>query len=67
MKTQNERLLAEFKQGIAITPLAALRALGIMRLSARVGELRDQGHAINSRLIEVGGKRVAEYSMEACA
>lgn len=50
-----------------LTPAEALREAGIMRLAARVQDLRDQGHEIVSELVTVQGRtgpaRVAAYQM----
>lgn len=62
--TQAEQILAALKRGRAITPLEALNEWGCFRLAARVGELREQGHAIAvERLTLPTGKRVARYFM----
>lgn len=58
--TQNERVLRRLKRK-PLTPLLALRELGVMRLSARILELRKQGHDIQRRMVERGGKRYAAY------
>jgi len=64
-RTQNEKVLAALRRG-PLTPLDAVR-MGIMRLSARVYDLRDQGEPIVARLISVptrdGTARVAEYTL----
>ena len=47
-----------------LTSLDALRLFGVLRLAARIGDLKQQGHAIESRMIEVtAGKRVAQYRL----
>ena len=56
------------KQFGSITPLEAMRDLGIMRLGARIHDLKQLGFPIVSEMIEVetrfGTKtRVAQYSM----
>ena len=61
--TQQERLVRAWKKGRVLTPLLALREMGVMRLSARVLELRKKGHDIQRRMIERGGKRYAAYLM----
>jgi hypothetical protein len=45
MKTQNDRLEAYLKAYGSITPLEALRDLGIMRLGARIYDLEHNGMA----------------------
>lgn len=48
-----------------ITSLEALNQFGCLRLSARIKDLRDRGHKIQSVFIDVpSGKRVKQYFME---
>lgn len=59
--SQNEQILAALRRG-PLTPLEALERFGCFRLAARVGELREQGHAIAVERHELpNGKRVARY------
>lgn len=61
--SQREAVLAALKRG-PLTPLEALERIGTMRLAARVGELRQQGHAISvERYVTPSGKRVARYRL----
>jgi hypothetical protein len=60
-KTQNAAILHFLKMGRKLTPLAALRLFGTMRLAARVWELKKDGHRIESGAITVAGKRFAVY------
>lgn len=46
--SQNQRLLAYLIENQSITPLEALRRLGIYRLSARIFDLREKGHNIKT-------------------
>lgn len=46
--TQNEEVLEWLKKWGCITPAEAYEELGIMRLSARIHDLRGYGHAIKS-------------------
>ncbi len=63
--SQNASILAALKRG-PLTPLYALQQLGVMRLAARVYELRQAGYPITSRKRELlSGKKVAEYSLDA--
>lgn len=60
--TQRVELLKVLKSGRAITPLEALRSLGIGRLAARVWDLKREGWQIEQRMVTVGdGARVAQY------
>lgn len=57
--TQNDALLAYLQRHGRISPLEALRELGIYRLAARIIELRARGHDIRTRLVD--GHAVYEY------
>lgn len=61
--SQEKRILAHLKSGRTLTPLEALRLYGCLRLGARILDLRDKGHNIVTQMVEVGGKRVARYSL----
>lgn len=45
--TQRERVLMYLKEFGSITPLQALKEFGIMRLAARIWELRKRGYNIS--------------------
>ena len=47
--TQCDRVLAYIRDFGSITALDAMRDLGVMRLAARISDLKDQGHRIDSR------------------
>jgi hypothetical protein len=51
----------------SLTPLVALKKYGTMRLAALIFNLRDEGHKINTKIVNVGSQRnpkyVAEYSL----
>lgn len=64
-QTQNARILAHLQNGGRITSLDALNQFGCLRLSARIKDLRDRGHDIQSETITLSnGKRVSQYFME---
>ena len=63
MATQNEQILDYLKQGKKITPMTALNKFGCFRLSARILNLRQQGHAIITENVTRKGKTFAEYSL----
>ena len=46
MKTQCERVLEWLDEFTIITPVQAMQQLGIMRLAARISDLKKQGHHI---------------------
>ena len=61
--TQNQQILDYLKSGKTITPLTALKKFGCFRLSARILNLRQQGHAIITENVTRKGKTFAEYSL----
>lgn len=66
--TQCERLLSWLETGKTIDPMGALRELGIYRLAARVRDLREAGHPIDMKRVDVTCSdgtvaSVARYSM----
>ncbi len=61
--TQNEMVLWHMTDMGAITPKTAFRYYGIMRLAARVRELRKQGHNIETQMVNRRGVRYAEYRL----
>lgn len=66
-QTQCQKILAYLQNGGRITSLSALDNFGCLRLSARIKDLRDRGHDIQSQFITVpSGKKVKQYFME-CA
>ena len=64
MSTQCQTLLDALKRGEKLTVATALMQYGVYALSQRVGELRKAGHPITPRMVEVNGKRIAQYSYE---
>ena len=62
--SQNTQILSYLKQGKKLTPITALNKFGCFRLSARILDLRKQGHQINTENVTKQGKTFAEYSME---
>jgi hypothetical protein len=61
--SQCDAILRALKSGDRITPLEALGRFGTLRLAARVAELREAGHAIETDIVEFNGKHVASYRM----
>lgn len=70
--TQTDRVLARLQKA-PLTQLEALTELGVMRLGARVLELREAGHKIETETVEVATRvtgetaRVARYRLLDCA
>lgn len=60
--SQNQRILKHIEQHGSINPLIALERYGCMRLAARISELRERGHKIETRIIKSHKNKVyAEY------
>lgn len=62
--SQNKRILAHLKSGKTITQKQAVPLFGCYRLSARIADLRDDGHPIRTDIIRNGRSHFAEYSLE---
>lgn len=62
-KTQCEMALEYVQKFDSITPLEALTAFGCLRLSARIADLRADGHNITTE-IHKGRKNYAIYRLE---
>lgn len=64
---QNEMILQHLKEHRVITPAEAYGKYGVFRLSARILELKQQGHKIITGIIKKTGrrgtKRFAEYRL----
>jgi hypothetical protein len=54
-------ILNHLRQGNSITALDSLRLYGVLRLAARIEDLRKDGHAILTQMVRVGDKDVARY------
>ena len=68
-KSQCERLLAHLKEGLPLTHRKAEIGYGVQRLAARMYDLKQLGHQIEKRMVEVPTRdgrraRVAEYFLE---
>ena len=62
--TQNQQILDYLKSGKTITPLTALKKFGCFRLSARIYNLKQEGHNITTENVTRKGKTFAEYSLQ---
>jgi hypothetical protein len=60
--TQCDQVLAALKRG-PLTPIEALSAYNVMRLAARVAELRERGHTIVTETMHAGKKHYARYRL----
>jgi len=62
--SQNELIYRHLSEGLSITPLQALKLYNVMRLSARIHNLRSKGHNIISKTVKYKGKHFSSYSLD---
>jgi hypothetical protein len=63
-KSQCSEILAHLKTGCSLSPLEALEKFGCFRLGGRIYDLKQQGHKIETVMVEKNGKRFASYRLE---
>jgi len=61
--SQCEQILGMLKSG-PVTAMDALQKAGCFRLAARIADLRQAGHHIETETIEVNGKHIAQYTLK---
>lgn len=60
--SQREKILKWLLSGKTITSIEAILKFGCTRLSARIYEIRDMGHIVDSKMVtKPFGRKVAEY------
>lgn len=59
--SQNKAILKHLEAGNTITAIEALKMFGCFRLSARIYNLKEQGHDIASELVFENGKKFSNY------
>lgn len=64
MRSQNESILKDLKKGKTITPIDALQWHGCLRLAARIWDLRDEGHKIETLKVQKNKKTFAGYRLK---
>lgn len=64
-KSHNELILKRLQDGYSITPISALEKFNCFRLGARIKNLRDKGHQIETDMVDdkKTGKRYASYRL----
>lgn len=55
-------VLEHLQSGESITALDSLRLYGVLRLAARIDDLRKDGHSIITQTVRIGNKEFARYS-----
>ncbi len=61
--SQLAEIRAHLEAGAPLTPIGALAEYGCFRLGARIHELRREGLAIETELVELREKRFARYTL----
>ncbi len=62
--SQTDQILRHLRSGKHLTAIEALNRFNCFRLAARIKDLKDDGHAIDSQMVELpNGKKVASYRM----
>lgn len=65
-QSQNETILEHLRERGPITAADAVFNYGIMRLAARINDLRRRGHSIKTEIVTAPGRvRFARYYLEA--
>lgn len=62
--SQNQKILNHLKEHKKITSIEAFEKYRITRLSARIHDLREQGHKITSDMVYGNECRYAVYRLE---
>lgn len=63
-ESQNDRILAYLKSGKSLTQKDAVELFNCYRLSARIADLRKDGHAIRTDNVFKGSIHYAKYRLE---
>jgi len=63
-KSQAQEIYEYLQSGKSLTPLEALEKFGCFRLGARIYELKQADHKIETIMVEQNGKRFASYKLE---
>lgn len=61
--SQSDMILAHLQAGESITPMEALKEYGIFRLAARIRDIREAGHDVQTVMEGEGDKKWARYSL----
>ena len=63
-ESQEKAILRYLQTGHSISPLEALNLFDCFRLGARIFNLRNSGHDIETQIIEHENKRFASYRLK---
>ena len=59
--SQNQQILKYLQSGKKLSALDALKKFGCMRLGARIHNLKEEGHSIDTSFKTINGKTFAVY------
>ena len=62
-QSQKDKILKHLEDGNSITPIEALEQFGCLRLADVIFRLKQDGHDIQTNMIEKGEKRYASYRL----
>ncbi len=62
-EAQTKLILKHLESGASITPMDALNLYGCFRLGARIYDLKQAGHNIETTKVTKNGKTFASYSL----
>jgi hypothetical protein len=63
IESQNKQIINYLQSGATINPITALELFGSFRLSARINDLRNNGHDIKTTMVYNGKKKWANYNL----
>ena len=64
LSSQNAMILNFLESGGALTPIEALEKFQCFRLAARINDLKEAGHNIQTEMVrKKNGKKIAVYSI----
>lgn len=63
--SQKRRILTHLLMGKTLTNLQGFKLYGTLRTAARISDLRADGYPISVEMVEINGKRVARYWINA--
>ena len=61
--SQSVAILNYLQTGGSLSPIEALNKFNCFRLAARIGDLRKEGHDIQTKTVKEDGKKYAVYSL----
>lgn len=63
IKSQNKLILEHLEKGKTITQFEAIQKWACLRLAARINNLKERGHKIETEMIYSNGVRFGKYKL----